>query len=75
MRSRLLQTDDWTFYDKAWGIGLGLNEIYVWFLLPTYPNFFNPTLNIKMVFGEKIAKTGTFSDFVTFFFVKCYNKI
>ena len=32
---------------------LGLNEIYVWFLLPTYPNFFNPTLNIKMVFGEK----------------------
>ena len=22
MRSRLLQTDDWTFYDKAWGIGL-----------------------------------------------------
>ena len=40
---------------------LGLNEIYVWFLLPTYPNFFNPTLNIKMVFGEM----GTFSDFVT----------
>ena len=32
---------------------LGLIEIYVWFLLPTYPNFFNPTLNIKMVFGEK----------------------
>ena len=32
---------------------LGLTEIYVWFLLPTYPNFFNPTLNIKMVFGEK----------------------
>ena len=32
---------------------LGLNEIYVWFLLPTYPNFFSPTLNIKMVFGEK----------------------
>ena len=22
--------------------------MYVWFLLPTYPNFFNPTLNIKM---------------------------
>ena len=54
---------------------LGLNEIYVWFLLPTYPNFFNPTLNIKMVFGEKIPKMGTFSDFVTIFFVKCYNKI
>ena len=52
-----------------------LNEIYVWFLLPTYPNFFNPTLNIKMVFGEKIPKMGTFSDFVTVFFVKCYNKI
>ena len=54
---------------------LGLNEIYVWFLLPTYPNFFNPTLNIKMVFREKIPKMGTFSDFVTIFFVKCYNKI
>ena len=49
---------------------LGLNEIYVWFLLPTYPIFFNPTLNIKMVFGEKIPKVGTFSDFVTIFFVK-----
>ena len=55
--------------------GLGLNEMYVWFLLPTYPNFSNPTLNIKMVFGEKIPKMGTFSDFVTIFFVKCYNKI
>ena len=53
----------------------GLNEIYVWVLLPTYPNFFNHTLNIKMVFGEKILKIGTFSDFVTIFFVKCYNKI
>ena len=47
--------------------------MYVWFLLPTYPNFFNPTLNIKMVFGEKIPKMGTFSDCVTIFFVKCYN--
>ena len=55
--------------------GLGLNEIYVWFLLPTYPNVFNPTPNIKMVFGEKIPIMGTFSDFVTIFFVKCYNKI
>ena len=54
---------------------LGLNEMYVWFLLPTYPNFFNPTLNIKMVFGEKIPKMGTFSVFITIFFVKCYNKI
>ena len=44
----------------------GLNEIYVWFLLPTYPIFFNPALNIKMVFREKIHKMGTFSDFVTF---------
>ena len=34
--------------------------MYVWFLLPTYPNFFNPTLNIKMVFGEKIPKMGHF---------------
>ena len=58
--------------EKVW---LGLNEIYVWFLLPTYPIFFNPTLNIKMVFGEKIPKMGTFSDFVTIFFVKCYIKI
>ena len=48
---------------------LGLNEIYVWFLLPTYPIFFNPTLNIKMVYGEKIPKMGTFPDFVTIFFV------
>ena len=54
---------------------LGLNEIYVWFLLPTYPNFFNPTLNIKMVSGEKIPKMGIFSDFVTIFFVKYYNII
>ena len=37
--------------------------------------FINPALNIKMVFGEKIPKMGTFSDFVTIFFVKCYNKI
>ena len=59
---------------EVWG-QLGLNEIYVWFLLPTYPIFANPTLNIKMVFGEKIPKMGTFSDFVTIFFVKCYNKI
>ena len=34
--------------------------MYVWFLLPTYSNFFNPTLNIKMVFGEKIPEMGTF---------------
>ena len=34
------------------------------------PYFFNPTLNIKMVFGEKIPKMGTFSDFFTIFFVK-----
>ena len=27
--------------------------------------FFNPTLNIKMVFGDKVPKMGTFSDFVT----------
>ena len=39
------------------------------------PYFFNPTLNVKMVFGEKIPEIGTFSDFVTIFFVKCYNKI
>ena len=47
----------------------------MWFLLPTYRNFFNLTLNIKVAFGEKIPKIGTFSDFVTIFFVKRYNKI
>ena len=40
---------------------------------PSYPIFFNPTLNIKTVFGEKIPKLGTFSDFITIFFVKCYK--
>ena len=40
--------------------------MYVWFLLPTYPKVFNPTLNIKMVFGEKIPKMGTFSDLSLF---------
>ena len=45
----------------------------MWFLLPTYPIVFNPTLNIKMVFGEKIPKIDTFSDFVTIFFIKCYK--
>ena len=49
--------------------------MYVWFLLSTHPNFFNPTLNIKMVFGENIPKMGTFLHFVTIFFVECYNKI
>ena len=49
--------------------------MYVWFLLPTYPNVFNPALDIKMVFGEKIPKMGTLSDLVTIFFAKCYNKI
>ena len=42
---------------------------------PTNPYIFNPTLNIKMVFVEKIPKMGTLSDLVTIFFVKCYNKI
>ena len=42
------------------GVWIGLNEIYVWFLLPTYPILFTPTLKIKMVFGEKIPKMGTF---------------
>ena len=42
---------------------------------PTYSIFFNPTINIKMDFGEKIPIMGTFSDFVTTFFVKCNNKI
>ena len=41
---------------------------------PTYPNFFNPTLIIKMVFGEKIPKMGTFSDYVTIEFIKLVAK-
>ena len=48
--------------------------MYVWFLLPTYPNFLNPTLNIKMVFGEKIPKMGTFSDFVTISLLNVISK-
>ena len=40
--------------------------------LPTL--FFNPTLNIKMVFGEKIPKMGTFSDFVTIFLLNVITK-
>ena len=32
--------------------------MYVWFLLAYLSIFFNPTLNIKMVFGEKIPKMG-----------------
>ena len=63
------------FSQQLLDLGLGLNKMYVWFLLPTYPIFFNPTLNIKMIFGEKIPKMGAFSDVVTIFFVKCYNKI
>ena len=37
--------------------------------------FFNPTLNIKMVFREKIPKMGTFSEFVSIFFVKSYLNV
>ena len=49
--------------------------MYVWFLLPTYPNYCNPTLNIKMVYGEKIPKMGTFSDFVTYSLFSLLNVI
>ena len=42
--------------------------------LPTLISF-NPTLNIKIVFGEKIPKMDTDSDFDTIFIVKSYNKI
>ena len=37
--------------------------------------FFNPTLKIKMVFGEKYLNWALFQFLVTIFFVKCYNKI
>ena len=43
------------------------NEMYVWFLLSTYPYFFNPTLNIKMVFGEKNTFYGHFFRFCYYF--------
>ena len=46
----------------------------IWHLMP-YHFLFNPTLNIKMVFGEKKPKMGTFSDFVTFFFFSLLNVI
>ena len=46
---------------------LSLNEMYEWFLLAYLTYFFNPTRNIKMVFGEKIPKMGTFSDFCHYF--------
>ena len=75
MKFKLLIKTNTCMLKTKYFLALGLNEIYVWFLLPTYPNFFTPTLNIKMVFGRKIPKTGTFSDFDTIFFDKCYNKI
>ena len=71
----LSQWDLGDFFPNLKKNSQGLNKIYVWFLLPSYPIFFNPTLNIKMVFEEKIPKMSTFSDFVTIFFVKCNNKI
>ena len=40
--------------------------------------FFNPTLNIKMVFGEKIPKMAPFqilSLFSMLNVITCYNKI
>ena len=41
---------------------------------PTYPNSFHPTLNIKMVFGEKKQlKVTTFSDFEAVFCFKCFD--
>ena len=44
---------------------LGLNEMYVWFLLPP-TLIFNPTLNIKMVFGEKYLKLALFQTLSLF---------
>ena len=65
-----LSADDTSRYK----VNLGLNECVYGSCWPTYPNCFNPTLNIKMVFGEKIPKMGTFSDFVTIFFVNVITK-
>ena len=48
--------------------------MYVWFLLPTYPNFFNPTLNIKMVFGEKIPKMDIFQVLSLFSLLNVISK-
>ena len=73
---------EYILYNPNWKFWLwfGLNEIhvYVWFLFPYLPYILDPALNIKMVFEEKIPKMGTFSVFVTIFFVvvfKCYTKI
>ena len=41
---------------------------------PTYPIFLNPTLNIKMVFGEKIHKMDISSDSVTFSLLNVITK-
>ena len=53
-----------------------INEIYdCGFCFPTYPNIFNPTLNIKWFLEKKkYLKWALFSVFVTIFFVKCFNK-
>ena len=42
------------------------------YCLPTL--FFNPTLNIKMVFGEKIPEMGTFSDLSLFSLLNVISK-
>ena len=48
--------------------------MYVWFLLPTNPNFFNPTLNIKMVFGENYLKQALFQILSLFSLVNVITK-
>ena len=42
---------------------------------PTYPIFLDPTLNIKMVFEEKVPKMGNFSVFVTIFLLMLYQNL
>ena len=50
MRSRLLLTDDWTFYDKPWGIGLAA----------TYWSF---VAEAKL--GLPLLSSGVFNEFET----------
>ena len=46
-------------------------NIYV-VLVPYLPYFVNPTQNINLLLEVKYLKIGTFSDFDTIFFIKCF---
>ena len=50
MRSRLLLSDDWTFYDKPWGIGLAA-------ILSSFVG--------EAKFGLPLSSSGVFKEFET----------